>query len=531
MNPVRYTALCLVAVMLCSPASVCRAAASDYFFIHVVEEQTGRGVPLVELRTTSMIRLYTDSGGMAAFYEPGLMGQKVFFFVESPGYEFAADGFGMRGVALDTQPGKTAIIRIKRTQIAQRLYRNTGQGIYRDSILAGREVPIDQPLLNAQVCGQDSANNCLYQGKLYWFWGDTARVSYGLGQFATSGAVSTLPEKGGLDPDKGVNLTYFADESGFSKKMFPLDGPGMVWIDGIITVKDPQGKQRMLCHFARMKDLGSFHERGIGIFNDSKQCFEPILRDTEQLMPYHACGHATPVLVNDVSYWYFTIPFPAAVRMRVEAVLSKAGDPNQYEVLTALGQDAGHPSSRWIAFGTLADRLGSRAAAQKALRKEHEAMHMVDSDSKKQITPHGGSVCWNRWRQKWIMIFNQFGGDSSNLGEVWYAEADTPVGPWTAAVKIITHNKYSFYNPKQHPYFDQDNGRLIFLEGTYCTTFSGDEKQATPRYEYNQIMYRLDLSDPRLKSLQHTQSPDYNLSDPQARPDLSIFGSPAGQSI
>ncbi len=531
MNPVRYTAICLVAVMLCPPAPVCQAAASDYFFIHVVEEQTGRGVPLVELRTTSMIRLYTDSGGMAAFYEPGLMGQKVFFFVESPGYEFAADGFGMRGVALDTQPGKTAIIRIKRTQIAQRLYRITGQGIYRDSILAGREVPIDQPLLNAQVCGQDSANNCLYQGKLYWFWGDTARVSYGLGQFATSGAVSTLPEKGGLDPDKGVNLTYFADESGFSKKMFPLDGPGMVWIDGIITVKDPQGKQRMLCHFARMKDLGSFHERGIGIFNDSKQCFEPILRDTEQLMPYHACGHATPVLVNDVSYWYFTIPFPAAVRMRVEAVLSKAGDPNQYEVLTALGQDAGQPSSRWIAFGKLIDRLGSRAAAQKALRKEHEAMHMVDSDSKKQITPHGGSVCWNRWRQKWIMIFNQFGGDSSNLGEVWYAEADTPVGPWTAAVKIITHNKYSFYNPKQHPYFDQDNGRLIYLEGTYCTTFSGDEKQATPRYEYNQIMYRLDLSDPRLKSLQHTQSPDYNLSDPQARPDLSIFGSPAGQSI
>jgi len=154
-------------------------------------------------------------------------------------------------------------------------------------------------------------------------------------------------------------------------------------------------------------------------------------------------------------------------------------------------------------------------------------MHMVDSDSKKQITPHGGSVCWNRWRQKWIMIFNQFGGDSSNLGEVWYAEADTPAGPWTAATKIITHNKYSLYNPKQHPYFDQDNGRLIYLEGTYCITFSGDEKHATPRYEYNQIMYRLDLFDPRLKPLQHTQSPEYNLSDPQARPDLSVFSSPA----
>ena len=147
----------------------CRAETAGPFFIEALDEQTGRGIPLVELRTTSQIRLFTDSGGIAAFDEPGLMGQKVFFFVESPGYEFAADGFGIRGAALDTQPGKTAVIKLKRTQIAERLYRLTGQGIYRDSVLAGRPVPIRQPLLNAQVCGQDSVNNCLFQGRLYWF--------------------------------------------------------------------------------------------------------------------------------------------------------------------------------------------------------------------------------------------------------------------------------------------------------------------------------------------------------------------------
>ncbi len=61
----------------------------------------------------------------------------------------------------------------------------------------------------------------------------------------------------------------------------------------------------------------------------------------------------------------------------------------------------------------------------------------------------------------------------------------------------MTHEKYSFYNPKQHPYFDRNGGREIFFDGTYTQTFSGNPDR-TPRYEYNQIMYKLDLADPRL---------------------------------
>ena len=71
-------------------------------------------------------------------------------------------------------------------------------------------------------------------------------------------------------------------------------------------------------------------------------------------------------------------------------------------------------------------------------------------------------------------------------------------GPWKLATKIITHDQYSFYNPVHHAFLDQDGGRLIYFEGTYVNTFSGN-KDATPRYNYNQIMYRLDLDDPRLK--------------------------------
>jgi hypothetical protein len=65
------------------------------------------------------------------------------------------------------------------------------------------------------------------------------------------------------------------------------------------------------------------------------------------------------------------------------------------------------------------------------------------------------------------------------------------------ARKVVTHDRYSFYNPTQHPMFDEERGRRIYFEGTYTTTFSGNANP-TPRYDYNQIMYRLDLADPRL---------------------------------
>ncbi|MBV9468440.1 MAG: hypothetical protein JOZ57_04295, partial [Abitibacteriaceae bacterium] len=97
----------------------------DYFKITVVDEATGRGIPLVELKTTGDVRYYTDSNGIVAFYEPGLMGQNVFFLLKSHGYEFPADNFGYRGTALKVTEGGSAVLKMKRLNIAERLYRIT----------------------------------------------------------------------------------------------------------------------------------------------------------------------------------------------------------------------------------------------------------------------------------------------------------------------------------------------------------------------------------------------------------------------
>ena len=79
----------------------------DPFVIRVVDQDTGRGVPLVELRTTGHIRVYSDSAGVVAFDEPGLLGKRVFFHISSHGYEYPKDGFGYRGVSLETVPDPT----------------------------------------------------------------------------------------------------------------------------------------------------------------------------------------------------------------------------------------------------------------------------------------------------------------------------------------------------------------------------------------------------------------------------------------
>ena len=215
-------------------AAVVAAAPEKPFAIEVVDRQTGRGVPLVELTTVNHLRYLTDSNGIVAFAEPGLMHTKVFFYVQSHGYEFPKDGLGFRGKALEIVPGGTARLEIDRINLAERLYRVTGGGIYADSVLAGRPVPLRQPTLNGQVFGCDSVQNALYYGKLYWFWGDTCRPAYPLGNFKMTGATSQLPGQGGLEPEVGVNLNCFVDASGFVRSMAPLESPGPVWTGGIV---------------------------------------------------------------------------------------------------------------------------------------------------------------------------------------------------------------------------------------------------------------------------------------------------------
>jgi ABC-type transporter Mla MlaB component len=478
---------------------VAAAATNDYFTIRVVDEKTGRGVPLVELRTVNKTAWWTDSNGIVAFDEPGLMDMEVFFFVSSPGYKYPGDLLGNRGVKLKPTHGDSATIKIKRLNIAERLYRITGQGIYRDSVLVGRSVPIKQPALNGQVMGQDTVIATPYRGKIYWFWGDTDRASYPLGNFGASGATSELPGHGGLDPGIGVDLTYFVDDTGFGKPMCQLPGPAAHWIEGPFTIRDGQGAERLVTRVANQTHLGDAESWDLMIFNNERAVFEPVKH--WNVHDPHESAHPFHARVDGVEYFYL---FP---NWRVKADLKSIQDLTNYEALTCVAGDgmfhsnkteidrdaADRPRYRWKAG---ADRLHPNRVRELIsagkLKPEESWIDLFDFETGERIEAAGGSVCWNDFRRRWVML-----NELTKAGEIWFAEADTPAGPWVYARRVVTHGDYNFYNPTQHPFFDQEGGRLVYFEGTYSDFFSGARSQ-TPRYDYNQVMYRLALDDPRL---------------------------------
>lgn len=486
------------------------AADSPWFAIKVVDDDTGRGVPMVELETVNHILHVTDSAGCAAFHEPGLTGSNVFFHIRSHGYEFPKDRFGYRGKAIKVTPGGGAILRIKRKNIAERLYRITGGGIYRDSVLLKRPVPIPRPLLSGSVLGQDSVNAIPYRGRVYWFWGDSNRPGHPLGNFQTSGATSPLPGKGGLDPLKGIDLDYFVNDRGFSRKMAPLKGKGLVWMFGLALVTDGSGAERMVAHYTRMKNLGTMLEHGLIVFNHDRNEFEKLVEfDLENRW---ASLQTHPFRHKDGDREWLVIPRPLP-NIRVPATFEAIQRQHDYEAFTCLeagGKFTGKDSrierdknGRLIYDWKRNTGPLGPAEEQQLIRHgllEPAEAHFLPKDQAtgKTVILHFSTVRWNAHRKRWISIGVQHGGDSSYLGEIWYSEAEQPTGPWLSATRIVSHDKYSFYNPCHHAFLDQENGRYIFFEGTYTAMFSA-AKSKTPRYDYNQIMYRLDLADPRLR--------------------------------
>lgn len=416
-------------------ATLFSAAASVPFRIDCVDGQTGRGVPLVKLTTSGYISYYSDSAGVVAFDEPGMLGGPVFFLVTSDGYANAATppGSPQPGVLLETMPGGRATVVLNRTQPAERVYRLTGGGLYRDTILVGGTAPVAEPLLSrAGVLGQDSLMGLVYKNRSFWFFGDTECPAgprnsdcqhYGM---FTTGATADAAQPG-LQPP---SLAYFTsnnsrDPGGMGRKGRPdkamievwnphsfshpkpmLAGPGIIpnfadnsWVGSATVIKEAGEEKMYLTYVCPNTQL-----QGLALWSDEDEHFRPV-HGPGYAMRYSGAQWVQKLKPADEGYAYYASAF---ANVRVKAMTAAIEDPAQYEYFTpchAIHQggcnvsmgaaswgwkrsDLGKPGGggQWQKFGPLEERA---AIVQGRLRAADARMQVRDRATGKPLQPAG----------------------------------------------------------------------------------------------------------------------------------------------
>jgi hypothetical protein len=435
--------------------------------IEVVERGSGWPVPLVELRTTHQLRFLTDNAGVVAVTQPELLGRELFFHVASDGYEVAPDGFGYRGVRLRPEPGTTLRLEVSRTMIARRLGRLTGAGRLAESQLTGRDLDAQE----SGVFGCDSVQTVVHRGRRHWLWGDTTLPEYPLGLFDSLGALTEPFPLKRFEPPLRLEFEFLRDARGRPRGITPMPGEGPTWATALVSLPDRHGTPHLGCSYMKVRNHLEAYEWGLAEWNEATRRFDPLKvlwrkSPAAPEPPPLPRGHAVPWQEATGKAWMlFAHPFPT---LRCPATFEAWQDPAAWEVIAA--------PQRLVAAGT-----------GESIRP-HDGVH-------------SGGLGWHPWRQRWVSVFLQTGGQPSPLGELWYAEAAAPTGPWGPGVKVLTHRNYTFYNPCLHVDFTPTNSPILLFEGTYTKEFSANP-QPTPRYDYNQILYRLDLDDPRLQPAQ-----------------------------
>jgi hypothetical protein len=298
---------------------------------------------------------------------------------------------------------------------------------------------------------------------MFWAWGDTNLARYPLGIFDMTSATTDVRPLTSFEPPLRIKLDYFRDADGRPRGIAKMPGEGPTWLSGYVSLPDKSGAQRLVASYVKIKGFLTAYESGLCVWNDDTKKFEKLRTlwtksDESPEHPPMPSGH--PVIIdgqNDKKVVLFGDPLP---RLRCAASFEAWQDPANWELLTP----------------------------QETLKSAADGA---------TVKPAAGSIARNDFRKRWITVFQESGGKPSILGELWYAEADAPTGPWGPAVKILSHKNYTFYNPRLHPEFTPSGSPILLFEGTYTATFA-NYPHPTPRYDYNQIMYRLDLDDPRL---------------------------------
>jgi hypothetical protein len=452
------------------------------YALQMVDEASGRGIPGVLASTANGLNFVSDSNGWIVVNEVGLMKQRVHLSIRSPGYAFPKDNFGIAGLAFDMMPGATIEVKLVRSNIAERMYRLTGQGIYRDSTILGQDVPLPYPNTMNGLLRLQYPQVTTYQGKLFWLWSEASQTVHPLPITRGVAATSDLPDTTGLDPTQGVHFNFWIDSTNLPMAMLPDTEVGLVQFDGLLSTADIMGAEHLVAHYRLLDSQGQCVEQGVAEFMADVRRFERISVLSADYPWQFPQGQAVRAKTDDGEHFYFATPH---CTVRVPCSYESIITPGSYQALTwteAMGkvgwQSVAPPMSRsdenrWRSKGVIND--------------DESRLTPVDSALGTSLTLTSGSVSWNEFRKAWITIAGQ------SDGSVWYLEAGSISGPWQKAVQIATHTNAGFESVQMVDGMEQQDQRVIYFMGTY-------RDAGMPRYDGNQLMYRLDLRDPRLAS-------------------------------
>jgi hypothetical protein len=457
------TSLCGWACFLALTLSSLADPAATPCRIQVVEKGSGWPVPMMILTTVSNQRFITDNAGVIALSDPEYMGRKTWFSVSGDGYEMPRDSFGNRGFAFVPQPGGTQKVEVTRTNIAKRLGRLTGSGIFEESQKLGEHTDWQE----SGITGQDTAFVAPYAGKLFWIWGDSNLFGYPLGFYNTPGGTTPLAPLSSFEPPIAMPYDYYKGPDGIPHGVIAANPGGPIWLTAVVTLPDRDGQDHLVATYTKIFNHLDVSEIGLAEWDPGASMF----KETKVVWKRDGSG---------------------------------SGDRDMHP--------GGHPSfwtdgtgTKWVYFGEGPPHM--RCPATYEAWKDSSTWEKVDrpsalkSPSGEEVQIATGSVVFNPMRKRWIMIFQQRFGKPSPMGEIWYAEADAPTGPWGPCVKVVSHEKYTFYNPFINQELVPANANFTLFEGTYTQEF-GPEPIKTELYNYNQILYRLDLDDPALAPAQ-----------------------------
>lgn len=429
----------------------------------MLDDENHWPVPLVELTTTNGLRFVTDNAGVVAFDAPEFMRRETWIEVCSHGYEVPADGLGNRGVRVTPEPGGSTRIAIQRRQIARRLGCITGAGIFAESQKLGGF----SDWRESGVCGSDSTQLAAYKNKLFWLWGDTGVPSYPLGIFNVPAATTPLNPLSSFQPPVALVFDYMVDAQGAPRGTIRIPGNGPVWISGLVSLPDGKGVEHLVATWSKIHEPLKAGETGLAEWNDATSSFEPLFtlwkRSDTEPDPPALIPDGPAAICNDAAgrAWLY------------------AGGPPHFKCPPLY--EGWKDRSRWMPV----DNPRSFPAA----------------DGGADVAVASASIAWSGYRKRWLMILQQKSGSPSAFGEIWYLEGASPEGPWGRAVKVATHRNHTFYNVRIDWQLSEPSAPFLLFEGTYTTTFS-DNPIKTPRYEYNQLLYRINLDDPALKPAQ-----------------------------